>query len=614
MNEILLQVNKKYDQQELIGFLVDKGYQRAHNTNLEPGSFFPAGENISIMSTNSEYPTRLEFFGKILESIVRIDKTDGRRVEKLDSFLVMPNILLLNDKSKVKPGNLVVHEDYGIGEFYSLSVKNVNGQLENYINLRYFNNEVLYLPLAMKEKLSLYLGVGRRKPKLSKLGSATWQKTYKRTYENVLILAKELLVIYAKRSIEKSPIWKINQKWNNEIVKTFGFKETNDQKQAIIDTFEDLKKTKPMDRLICGDVGFGKTEVAIRASSQGVANGYQIAILVPTTILVEQHFATFKKRFANLPVNISRISRLVDGKEQVEIMKELQAGRIDILIGTHKLLNSKIKYKNLGLLVIDEEQKFGVKQKEKLKQFKASVNVLSLTATPIPRTLFMALSGIRDISSINEPPFGRREIITKVFKYDEDEIKKAIGFELQRGGQIYYLHNEVQTIEGTKIKLEKLFPGANIQVGHGQMGEKTLAKIMTDFTEGVIKILVCSTIIENGLDLANANTLIVEDSDKFGLSQLYQIRGRIGRGEKQAYAFFTYADKKITANAFKRLRSLTENTELGSGYNIALSDLEIRGGGNVLGKEQHGNMEAVGLVLYTKLLGMAVDKIKKGLS
>jgi transcription-repair coupling factor (superfamily II helicase) len=365
-----------------------------------------------------------------------------------------------------------------------------------------------------------------------------------------------------------------------------------------------------MDRLVCGDVGFGKTEIAIRAMAQAVANGYQAAMLVPTTILTEQHYVTLLKRFEHLPVRINHLSRFVDKSKQNEIIESANKGLVDVLIGTHKLFSQSIKFKNLGLIVIDEEQKFGVKDKERLKKLRANVNVLSLTATPIPRTLFMSLSGIRDISEINDPPRGRQKILTEVSKYDKEKVTEYISREIKRGGQVYYLHNRVETIGAKQNGLQKLFPRLKIEIAHGRMPEKKLADTMMKFADGRIDVLVCSTIVENGLDLPNANTLIVDDADRLGLSQLYQIRGRIGRSMKQSYALFMHNDKQITPNAFKRLKAIAENVELGSGFVIALSDLEIRGGGNILGKEQHGSMETVGLVLYSKLLKKAVQRLK----
>lgn len=593
---------------DFIHSIVQLGYDRDSSLS-NSGIFSVLGGAVNIFPINSANHIRVDFFGDEVDSITESNK-EGRSLEKYEEFILLANRVDLTDGSKIKPGDYVVHEDHGVGIFVGLETKNIEGECITYIIIKYLNDDLLRLPAVSFEKLSFYIGVGRKKPRLSKLGSATWQKTYKKTYKNIFLLAKELLLLYAKREVVKRPPLKINQDWNNEVVRTFGYVETEDQKKAINEVFKDLQGDNPMDRLICGDVGFGKTEVAIRAAVQACANGFQVAILVPTTILCEQHYVTLVDRLKKLPLRISHLSRFINQSDQSKVMAELMQGKIDIVVGTHKLFSQNLKFKNLGLLIIDEEQKFGVKDKEKLKHLKTHLNVLTLTATPIPRTLFMGLSGLRDISLIGLAPKGRREIDTIVKKYDESLIKEFIEREASRKGQVYYLHNKVNTINGTKNKIQKMFSSLMVEVAHGQMGEVALAKVMRDFTERKIDILVCSTIIENGLDLPNVNTLIVENSDKFGLSQLYQIRGRIGRSPRQAYALFTY-NEKVTPNAFKRLKALSENTELGSGYNIALSDLEIRGGGNILGREQHGSMEAVGLVLYTKLLNKAVEKLKK---
>lgn len=609
--EFILKVGENHTINDLVKKIVDFGYERNNSGFIQSGEFNILGGNFIIFPVNSVNPINITLFGTEIEKILLIDKHTNKKIEEINSIEITSNILFLFDGTKINTGDYVVHDDHGIGLFAGFVTKKVGNDNLNYISLEYLKGDRLFVPNNLKEKISPYIGIGRKKPKLNRLGSQSWKKTYAKTYDNIILLARELLQIYAKREIVSRSPWKINKDWDSEIKSTFKYKETVDQEKAIVATMEDLKKNIPMDRLICGDVGFGKTEVAIRATAQACANGYQVAILVPTTILCEQHYVMLKQRFKNLPVSINHLSRMVENKKQKEIINEVELGKIDILVGTHRLFSKDIKLKNFGLLVIDEEQKFGVKDKEKLKQLKTEVNILTLTATPIPRTLFMGLSGIRDISLIGTAPKGRKDIETKIKKYDDVEVKEYINREINRGGQVYFLHNEVRTIGATKNRLKKTFPKLNIEVAHGQMNEKILAKMMSLFAAGEIDILVCSTIIENGLDLPNANTLIVENSDKFGLSQLYQIRGRIGRSPQQAYSLFTYKDKKITDNAFKRLKALVENTELGSGYNIALSDLEIRGGGNILGREQHGNMEAIGLVLYSKMLNKAVEKLKK---
>lgn len=610
MNEIIIQKGKKYKYAGLIHDLVSFGYERSEGQNSS-GQFEALGDTIIISPVNFACDLKIEFFGDVIERVLLIRRSTREKIEEIEIARVFENVLKLLDKSILHLGDFVVHEDYGIGIYNNIETKKVDSEEVTYINISYLNNDLLRIPIAQIDKLSRYIGVGRKHPKLSRLGSVSWQKTYKKTYENVLLLARELLSIYAKRHISYKKPRQIHMDWDESLNQTFGFQMTDDQSKAIKSIFQDLETNIPTDRLICGDVGFGKTEVALRAAAQTIANGYQVAILVPTTILAEQHFITLSKRFQSLPVSVARLSRFVGSAESNEIIKRVEQGSVDLIIGTHKILRSKINFKNLGLLVVDEEQKFGVADKEHLKKFRENIDVLTLTATPIPRTLYMAISGIREISEIGSVPVGRKAIETAVKKYDRRIIMEYIDREIKRGGQAYYLHNEVRTIDSVKKWLVQNFPKLRIEIAHGQMGEMALAKTMHNFSEGNVDILVCSTIIENGLDLPNVNTIIVDESDHFGLSQLYQIRGRIGRSMKQSYALFTYRTEKLTQNSQKRLKALLENTELGTGYNIALSDLEIRGGGNILGREQHGNMEAVGLILYSKLLKLAVDKIKK---
>ncbi len=606
---ILLKVGTNHTIADLTRALVDFGYEKVINIS-NSGEFVSAGGMINIFPSDISVPIKIDFFGNEIEQIFLYDLETGKKSKDLLEINLLPNQLKLVDKSVVFPGDFIVHEDHGIGIFKRVRVKVVAGEEIVYFEIEYLNNDVLYVPSTQADKLSKYIGVGRRRPKLNKLGGTAWKKSYKRVYEDVIKIARELLLVYAKRELTIKVPREINSEWNNKSVDSFGFSETEDQIQAIKEVFKDLSSKKPMDRLVCGDVGFGKTEVALRAAVQTVANGYQVAILVPTTILAEQHYSTFCQRLSKLPINIDRLSRFVEVDSQNKTISKCESGNVDILIGTHSIIRRNINFKNIGLLIIDEEQKFGVKDKENLKKYREHIDVLSLTATPIPRTLFMALSGLRDISSISSIPKGRLPVLTEVAVFDIDKICKYIGREIERSGQVYYLHNKVANINSVKRMLSEKFPDLNIEVAHGQMGEKALARTMKDFLEKRIDILVCSTIIENGLDMQNVNTLIVDDSDNFGLSQLYQIRGRIGRSIKKAYALFTYRNKKISENAIKRLRAIAENTELGCGYNIALHDLEIRGGGNILGKEQHGSMETMGLVLYSKLLNKAVEKIK----
>lgn len=605
---IKLQINQNYKPYDLVIHLEEQGYQKTDRVYAS-GDYKLAGDLLTIFPIDEIQPLKISFFGDKIESIKQYDIKSDESLKEIDAVAVETNIVKFDDGTRVKPDDYVVHIDHGIGIFRRIGLKKVNEIFKPYIFIEYLNNDWLYVPLHEINRVSPYLGVGKRRPKLNKLGSITWQKTKRRIFESAIKLARELIEIYARRELILKKPYKLDQSMIESVRKTFPFSETPDQNKALQDIEMDLLGKNPMDRLICGDVGYGKTEVALRASVMACANGHQVAFLCPTTILAEQHYANFVSRLINTPIKVAKLSRFQTNEQQELALSEISAGTVDIVVGTHRLLSSDVKFKSLDMVIVDEEQRFGVKQKEKFKKISEKLNVLVLSATPIPRTLFMSLSGIRDISEINTPPKGRRSIETEVAKFDQTVVNKFIKRELSRNGQIYYLHNRVDTIIPARDSLRKIFPGIKIEIAHGQMGEESLSQIMTDFSLGKIDILVCSTIIENGLDLPNANTLIVEEADRFGLSQLYQIRGRIGRSERQAYSLFSYK-KDLANNAFKRLQALSENTELGSGFNIAMSDLEIRGGGNILGREQHGNMEAIGLILYSKLLKQAVDKLK----
>lgn len=603
---LIIYSKKRYKFYTLIDFLVKNGYERVNEIS-STGQFMLVGDTLTIFSVNGRNNIQINFFGNTVESIYYLLNDTKEKVERI---VIEPNVLTLQIGEIIRPGQYIVHVNQGIGIFRRLGIKFVNNKPKKYIFLEYLNNSFLYLPYNLIDNISSYIGVGKRHPKLSKIGSGAWQRTKMRAYESILALTKELLLIYAKREIIRKDRYKIDQAWDEEVRESFKFSETADQAAAIDKVYSDLRKDIPMDRLICGDVGFGKTEIAIRAAVQAMANGHQAALLCPTTILAEQHFATFSQRMKNLPVKIAKLSRFYNRNKQKEVLENLKSGKIDFVIGTHRLLSKDIKFRSLDLIIIDEEQRFGVKQKEKFKKLRENINVLTLTATPIPRTLFMSLSGIRDISEINTAPIGRKSIKTEVQIKNPTIINQYIDRELKRSGQIYYLYNKIHTIEAVANKLRHNFPKTRIAVAHGQMDERMLAETMSKFAAGEVDILICSTIIENGLDLPNVNTLIVEEADRFGLAQLYQIRGRIGRGDRQAYCLLLHGRDKLTLEARKRLIALIDNSYLGAGFNIALSDLEIRGGGNILGREQHGTMEAVGLVLYTKLLKQAVDKIK----
>lgn len=509
------------------------------------------------------------------------------------------------------PGDYVVHENHGIGIYKGIEKVEADNIIKDYLKLEYAGGGVLYVPASGFDVLQKYASNKDAKPKINSLGSAEWKKTKTRVRSAVEDIAKELVELYAARQAKKGFSFEEDSLWQREFEDMFPFEETKDQLDAIDATKNDMQSPRIMDRLICGDVGFGKTEIAIRAAFKAVQSGKQVAMLVPTTILAKQHYNTFSQRMKDYPVNVEMLSRFKSPKEQGEIIKKLASGETDIVIGTHKLLSDKIKYKDLGLLIIDEEQRFGVTHKEKIKHVKENVDVLTLSATPIPRTLHMSLVGIRDMSVLEEPPIDRVPIQTYVMERDDQTIREAILREYSRGGQVYFVSNRVTNIADVTASLVKLVPEVEIEYAHGQMPQKKLEDIMFAFINGEIDVLVSTTIIETGLDISNVNTIIIDDADRFGLSQLYQLRGRVGRSNQTAYAFLMYKrDKLLNETAGKRLQALREFTELGSGIKIAMKDLEIRGAGNLLGAKQHGHMEAVGYDLYCKLLNQAVLKLK----
>lgn len=507
----------------------------------------------------------------------------------------------------VAPGDYVVHVDAGIGIFRGLTTKTVMGSTREYMDIEYAKGDRLFVPLEQLDRVQRYVGMGKT-PVVTRLSGKDWQKAKSRAQRSVKKLAFSLIELYADRLKAKKVPYSQDTVWQRELEDSFPFTETPDQETAIIETKNDLQSIVPMDRLICGDVGYGKTEVALRAAFKVVVDGRQVAVLVPTTILAEQHFRTFLDRLSPFPVKIALLSRFVDKKVQEQAVAEITAGKVDIVIGTHRLLQNDIRFKDLGLIIIDEEQRFGVSHKEKIKDLRRNIDVLTLSATPIPRTLQMALSGIRDLSIINTPPDDRLPVTTYVGSYSEDIIIDAIRRELSRDGQVFYIHNRVTTIDAAAEHLRALVPEAAIAVAHGQMHEHSLERTMKDFLGGKTNVLACTTIIESGIDIPSANTLIVERASKLGLSQLYQLRGRVGRAHQQAYAyFFVHNQERMTYNAERRLHAIGEFTELGSGFKVAMQDLEIRGAGDLLGAEQSGNIEAVGFELYSQLLHEEVE-------
>ena len=517
----------------------------------------------------------------------------------------------ITDYQELRVGDYVVHVSHGIGKYLGVESLEVGGHIKDYFALMYAGGDKLYVPTNQVDLIQKYVSPDDTPVKLHKLGGSEWNKTKSKAKASAKQMAEELLKLYAARQTIKGFAFSPDTPWQEEFQDMFPYEETPDQLAAIEEVKKDMESPRPMDRLLCGDVGYGKTEVAMRAAFKAVMDNKQVAVLVPTTVLAQQHYHTFSERFKPFPVNVDFISRFKSAAQQKEIMAKLKTGEIDIIIGTHRLLQKDVKFKDLGLLIVDEEQRFGVSHKEKIKQLKKNVDVLTLTATPIPRTLHMAMSGIRDMSIIETPPENRFPIQTYVVEHNESLIRDAIIRELSRGGQVYYVYNRVQTIHEEAQKLKQLVPEARFAVAHGQMNENELEEVMLGFYNHEYDVLVCTTIIETGLDIPNVNTLIVTSADKMGLAQLYQLRGRVGRSNKQAFAYLTYKkDKVLSEAAEKRLSAIREFTEFGSGIKIALKDLEIRGAGNILGAEQHGHMMAVGYDLYTKLLADAVKELK----
>lgn len=511
--------------------------------------------------------------------------------------------------SDIEIGDYVVHENNGIGIYRGISQIEVNNIKKDYFVIEYRGNDKVFVPVDQMDLVSKYIGNKGDKPKISSLGSNQWKKAKQRAKKAVDEIADDLVELYAKRAKLKGHAFSKDTTWQREFEDSFIYEETDSQLRSIDEIKKDMEDEKPMDRLLCGDVGYGKTEVALRAAFKAIMDGFQVCFLVPTTILARQHYETMLERFKNFPVDCRMLSRFVSKKNQDINTKELKTGKVDIIIGTHRLLSSDIKFKNLGLLIIDEEQRFGVRHKDKIKKLKENIDVLTLSATPIPRTLQMSLTGIRDMSTLDEPPERRIPVNTYVLEYDFNIIKRAIEKELDRNGQVYFVYNRVINIENIYNHLKDLVPDANIAIAHGQMTAKSLEKVMEDFIKGDIDILLATTIIETGMDIQNVNTIIVYDSDMMGLSQLYQLKGRIGRSTRSSYAYFTYAKGKIlTEIGEKRLKSIKDFSDFGSGYKIAMRDLELRGAGNILGESQSGQVEAIGYDLYVKYLQQAINR------
>ena len=567
---------------------------------------------------NVEYLDNISTSGTIIEDAKFLLLTDKELFNKRNKDITSSKRSYYKEKAEyiesindIQPGEYVVHTIHGVGIYQGLTQQELDGQLKDYLTIEYAHKDRLHIPAEQINLLCRYRGAGAVKPKLSRMGGSDWENTKSKVKKEVEKIAYDLLRLYARRKMQQGIQFEPDTSWQVEMEEAFEYTETPDQMKAINDVKSDMENINPMDRLICGDVGFGKTEVAMRAMFKAVTSGKQVALIAPTTILALQHYQTISERFKPYKINVDLLCRFRSAKQQKETLKRMALGECEIVVGTHRLLQDNIMFKDLGLLVIDEEHRFGVRHKEKLKQFRENIDIISMSATPIPRTLYMSLSGIKDMSVISTPPKNRLPVKTFVGAYNEQAIKNAITHELDRDGQVFYLYNRVETIEEFKLHLQELVPNARIAVGHAQLTEHQLEDVIVGFGEHEYDILLCTTIIENGLDIPNANTMIIHDADRFGLAQLYQLRGRVGRSERQAYCYCFYKDmKKLTKEAFQRLMAIKEFTSLGSGYQIAMRDVEIRGVGNILGTKQHGHMVNVGFDTYCQLLDETINELQ----
>ncbi|MDD5130807.1 MAG: transcription-repair coupling factor [Candidatus Omnitrophica bacterium] len=623
---------KLYPNQELalesfLPDLVDFGYSRQEQVFAE-GDFSLRGGIVDIFPVSFELPIRIELDNEKVHSIKAFDPANGQGLWQHNIVIILPHKKSSGTRSAsfreefplknfldLHPGDFVVHSQHGIGKFQGIQKIKLKGALKDHLVVEYDQGEKLYVPIDAMHLVQKYIAFAARKPKLYRLGNKEWLRVKERTRKGIQKLAWELLSLQAIRLASTGFKFSADTQWQEDFERTFPYTETPDQVKATAEVKSDMESAKPMDRLLCGDVGYGKTEVAMRAAFKAVMDNKQVAYLVPTTILAEQHYKNFTARLKNFPVNVQMLSRFKTKAQADEIVKNLHQGGVDIVIGTHRLLSADVNFKNLGLVIVDEEQRFGVKAKEQLKKLKNTIDFLVLTATPIPRTLYMSLMGAKDFSVINTSPLNRLPIKTVVVEYDTDLITQAIKRELARQGQVFFLHNRIRDLEKIKDKIARNLPDSvRMAVAHGQMPAKLLEQIMSDFISGQIDVLVSTMIIESGIDIPNANTIIVNNAQMFGLSDLHQLRGRVGRFNRAAYAYFLIPRDQsllLEADAKKRLQAIQEHSDLGAGFNIAMEDLEIRGAGNLLGQQQHGFISAVGFDLYCRLLKEAIVNFKK---
>ena len=596
-------------------------YQKVKKS-MQEGEFSQRGGILDVFPVGFDGPVRVDFDDNTIRNIASINCKTGKSIWQHAIIIILPNKaqkkrifsadIPLNHFVEIKKNDYVVHNQHGIGKFLGIKEITVSNKISEHLVIEYKGGDKLYVPTHDIRLVQKYVSFQKRTPRLFKLGGGEWKRVRKKIENRLQRIAAELLHTQAVRASLRGHSFSKDSQWQKEFEKTFPYTDTPDQIKATLDVKKDMEARQPMDRLLCGDVGYGKTEVAMRAAFKAVMDNKQVAILVPTTILAEQHHYNFSLRLKKFPIKVSMLSRMRTKHEQNETIKELSDGKVDIVIGTHRLLSKDIGFKDLGLIIIDEEQRFGVKSKERLKHFRLLADVLTLTATPIPRTLHMALTGAKDMSIISTPPQNRIPVKTEIVPFDENLIKKAINLEIKRKGQTFFLHNRVEDIEQIARIVEKLVKGSHVEVAHGQMPPKLLEKIMLEFMKGTIDVLVCTTIIESGIDIPNANTLIVNRADRFGLADLHQLRGRVGRFDRQAYSYFIVPPRKeLSTQAKLRIEAIEKYNGLGAGFQIAYEDLQLRGAGNLLGEQQSGYIAAVGFDLYCRLLKESVENLKK---
>ena len=617
-----LYLHKEISQEDAIKKIIGLGYRRVGEV-LEEGDFSLKGDTFEVFPVNFSFPLRLEWEFEVIKKIYSFDKTLGKKIIDYDFLIVIPHFkkvkryttedFPLEAVLRIKKGDYVVHSRYGIGKFLGIRKLDVKGKQEHFFTIEYQNKDVLYVSKEEAHLIQKYTSFSTKAPKLNRLGTKEWVKIKEKVSQGIKRYALEILRMEAQRKLMGGFKYSLDVAWQKDFEDSFPYEETDDQILATNEVKNDMESANCMDRIVCGDVGYGKTEVAMRAAFKAVMDARQVAFLVPTTILAYQHYTNLSKRVAQFPINVEMLSRFCTPHQQQEIIKKLSQGKIDIIVGTHRLLSDDVKLKDLGLLVIDEEHRFGVEHKERIKKLKIGIDVLSLSATPIPRTLYMGMIGIKGISLIKTPPKERLAIKTKISEFNKNTLKEVITKELNRGGQVFFIHNRIKSLPEIEKILRKILPKeVKIGVIHGRLAAHTIEKVMLDFIERRLDCLLCTAIVESGIDIPYANTIIINDAHRFGLADLHQLRGRVGRFNVQAYAqLIVPTHKSISEEAQKRLEMIEEFSHLGSGFEVAMSDLELRGAGNILGKQQHGFVWMVGFDLYCRLLKKEIEYLKE---